>query len=146
MENWELYLPPERKPYNPVNGQFLQGHTPHNKGKRWKEWAGRRAQKRMMKGWKNLDTYRPTTRPDNAGRCRKMVIAVRDDGSWCCLPFIGAAWQWVGGSRENVRRCCAFNLRRHVNRKTGKINTDHRYMGIRFYCESDPIWMEKVKQ
>ena len=66
MDNWELYLQPERKPYNPVNGQFLKGHTPHNKGKQWKEWAGRRAQKRMMKGWKNLDTYRPTTRPDNA--------------------------------------------------------------------------------
>lgn len=146
MERYELYLPPERKPYNPMNGRFLKGHTPHNKGKKWNEWAGKRAQKRMAKGWKNLDKYRPTTRPDTAGRCRKMIIAVRDDGSWCCLPYIGAAGVWVGGNRENVRRCCQFNQRRHVNRKTGKINTDHRYMGIRFYFESDPIWMEKIKQ
>ena len=145
MNNWELYLPPDRLGNNPINGQFNKGHIPHNKGRKWSEWVGKRAQKRMMKGWANLDKYRPTTRPDNAGRCRKEVIAVRDDGTWCCLPFVGAAGEWIGGNRENVRRCCAFNLARHINRKTGKVNTDHRYMGVRFYYESDPIWMDKIK-
>ena len=146
MAYGELTLPPIRLSYNKQTGRFMKGHTPANKGKKWSEWMGKRAQKRAAKGWANLDKYRPTTRPDNAGRCRKQVIAVLDDGRWCVLPYIGAAGEWVGGNRENVRRCCQYNLRRHVNKKTGAVNTDHKYKGIRFYYESDNIWTLKVKQ
>ena len=71
--------------------------------------------------------------------------AVKDDGTWCVLPYIGAAGDWIGGSRENVRRCCQSNRERHVNKKTGKVNTDHKYLGVRFYYESDNIWTTKVK-
>ena len=38
------------------------------------------------------------------------------------------------------------NEERRVNKKTGKVNTDHRYMGIRFYFDSDSEWMKKIKQ
>lgn len=31
----ELYIPIERPERNLVNGRFLKGHTPHNKGKKW---------------------------------------------------------------------------------------------------------------
>ena len=34
----ELYIEPERRDRNALNGQFLKGNTPHNKGKRWNEW------------------------------------------------------------------------------------------------------------
>ena len=34
-----MYMPPERVYKNPVNGQFLKGHIPHNKGKKWDEWV-----------------------------------------------------------------------------------------------------------
>ena len=145
MSYGELYIAPVWTGINKQNGQFLKGHTPHNKGKRWSDYMGKRKQRRCAKGWKNLDLHRPTTRPDTAGRCRVPVVAVRDDGTWCVLPYVGAAGEWVGGCRENVRRCCQCNRARHVNKKTGAVNTDHRYMGIRFYYESDNIWTTKIQ-
>lgn len=78
MANYELYLPPERKSYNAKTGHFLKGHTPWNKGKKWSDYLSKRVQRRMAKGWKNLDKYRPTFRPDTAGRCRKQVIAMHN--------------------------------------------------------------------
>ena len=144
MSYGELTLAPTWTGINKQNGQFLKGHVPANKGKKWNEYMGKRAQKRAAKGWKNLELHRPKSRPDTAGRCRKQVVAIRDDGSWCVLPFLGAAAEWCGGRRENVRRCCQNNSAHHVNKKTGRINTDHCYMGIRFYYESDNIWTEKI--
>ena len=42
----ELYIEPVWKGYNTVTGQFLKGHVPHNKGKKWSEWMdGRKAKK-----------------------------------------------------------------------------------------------------
>ena len=89
--SYELHLPPLRPDRNPTNGRFLKGHEPANKGKKWGEYMGRRAQKRAMKGWANLDKFRPRSRPDNCDRCRVQVVAVKDDGTWCVLPYIGAA-------------------------------------------------------
>ena len=144
--SFELYMPPVLPGRNPKNGRFIKGHTPANKGKKWGDYMGKRAMKRAARGWANLDKYRPKTRPDTAGRCRKQVIAVMDDGAWCVLPYIGAAGEWIGGSRENVRRCCKSNMDRHASKKTGKVNTDHRYLGVRFYYESDNIWTTKIKR
>lgn len=144
MAYGELNLAPERTMRNTLNGQFLKGHTPFNKGKKWSEYLSKRKQKRCAKGWKNLEKYRPHGCP-GAGRNKKQVIAVMDDGRWLCFSYIGAAGQWAGGNRENVRRCCQQNQARHVNRKTGKVNTDHRYMGVRFYYEEDDLWTTKIK-
>ena len=141
----ELNLGTERPQRNPLTGCFRPGHTPANKGKKWSEYMSKRAQKRAAKGWKNLDKYRPKTRADNAGRIRKQVIAVMDDGSWKVFSYLGSAGAWVGGSRENVSRCCRCNAARHKNKKTGAINTDHKYLGIRFYFEDDDIWTTKIK-
>ncbi len=105
----------------------------------------KRSQRRCAKGWKNLDLYRCTRHP-NAGRKKKQVVAVLDDGRWCVFPYVGKAAEWCKGSRENVGRCCRYNEARHINRKTHKINTDHRYNGIRFYFETDTIWLDKIKQ
>ena len=140
----ELRFPNERRDHNPINGQFLKGHTPFNKGKKWSEYMKKRSMKRCAKGWKNLRKYQPKTRPDICGRCRKAVIAVMDDGRWVWLPYIGAAGEWIGGSRENVRRCCALNMKTESDKRR-KVNTDHKYRGVRFYYESDPKWTTKIK-
>lgn len=142
----ELYIPPQRFTHNKVNGQFLKGHRPHNKGKRWVDYMTDEAMERASRGWANLDTHRPKTRPDNAGRCRKQVVAVMDDGAWCVISHMGAAAEKVGGCRENIRRCCRLNKQRHINKKTGKVNTNHKYMGIRFYYESDNVWLTKIRK
>ena len=150
MSAYELTLPPVATGRNAVTGRFMKGHTPANKGRKWSDYMGKRAQKRAMKGWKNLDTHRPTTRPDTAGRCRKEVIAVMDDGSWHHFSYLGTAAEWCVGSRENVGRCCRLNqehrpLNNPHGKPTGKVNTDHRYMGIRFYFESDSQWTRKIR-
>jgi hypothetical protein len=147
---YELQLNPARPNRNLRTGQYLKGHTPANKGKSWDEYMTKRAQRKCAKGWKNLDKYRPKTRPDNAGRCRKKCVAVTDDGKFRIFDYMGAAAQWVGGSRENVRRCCKSNqsMRQLHNPKgklTNKINTDHKYLGHRFYYFDDPTWWTKTK-
>lgn len=145
MPYGELYIPPIPKTRNAVTGQFLKGNVPYNKGKKWSEYMDKRAQKRAAKGWKNLDRYRPNQRPDNAGRCRKAVIAVEDDGTWYMFNYLGAAAEALGGSRENIGRCCRFNANR-LKLRNGKVNTDHKYNGYRFYFESDNIWTTKITQ
>lgn len=152
MSYGELTLPPVWTGINKQNGQFLKGHVPANKGKHWSDYMGKRAMKRAAKGWKNLDLHRNKNgRPDTAGRCRKQVVAVMDDGSWLLFPYIGPAAEWVGGSRENVGRCCRCNqskkeLKAPWGHPSGKVNTDHRYMGVRFYFENDNIWTTKIQQ
>ena len=156
MAYGELTFAPEYKGINKKTGQYLKGHTPANKGKRWDEYMGKRAQKRAMKGWKNLELHRNKNgRPDTAGRCRKQVIAVMDDGSWLLFPYIGHAADWVGGNRSNIGRCCRSNQSKKVckhNWRPGQpkgaslVNTDHKYLGIRFYFESDNVWNTKIEQ
>lgn len=141
----ELYLPPEFTPRRTEHGRFVKGCEPHNKGKKWSEWMSKRAQKRAAKGWKNLKHHRPS-HPEGSGRPKRPIIAVKDDGSWIWLPDATKALTWLGeGRKENINRCCKQNEVKHVNQKTGKVNTDHRYMGIRFYYESDDIWTCKIK-
>jgi hypothetical protein len=156
MSYGELTLPPVFTGINKKTGRFLKGHVPANKGKKWREYMGKRAQKRCANGWKNLDKHRNKNgRADTAGRCRKQVVAVMDDGSWLLFPYIGPAAAWVGGSRENVGRCCRENQAKKVckhdwrpgqEKGASRINTDHKYMGIRFYFESDNVWTTKIRQ
>lgn len=151
MSYGELYIAPAWTGINKQTGRYLKGHVPANKGKKWSDYMSKRAMKRAAKGWKNLDLHRNKNgRPDNAGRCRKQVVAVMDDGRWLVFPYIGAAAEWVGGSRGNVGRCCQCNqskaeLHNPWGKPSGKVNTDHKYMGIRFYFESDNVWTEKIK-
>jgi hypothetical protein len=96
MSYGELTLPPVWTGINKQNGQFLKGHVPANKGKKWADYMGKRAMKRAAKGWKNLDLHRNKNgRSDVAGRCRKQVIAVMDDGPWYHFGYVGAAAQWL---------------------------------------------------
>lgn len=155
MSYGELTLPPVRTGFNKQNGQFLKGHVPANKGKKWSDYMGKRAQKRAMKGWKNIMSHRPKKRPDLAGRCRKQVIAVMDDGRWLLFPYVGAAAEWLGKcNSENIGRCCRCNQAKKVckhnwrpgqTKGASRINTDHRYHGIRWYFESDNVWTTKIK-
>lgn len=149
MSYGELTLPPVWTGINKQNGRFLKGHEPHNKGKKWSEWMSKRGQRKVRKGWQNVLDHRPKTRPDTAGRCRKQVIAVMDDGRWFHFAYLGDAAKWVGGNRENVGRCCRCNQSRKRLKKpwghpSDKVNTDHKYMGIRFYFESDNVWTTKI--
>ena len=143
MSYGELYIEPEWTGRNRVNGRFLKGHVPANKGKKWSEFMPKRSQKRSAKGWSNLDKYR--VRPATAGRPKKPVIALTDDGDFIYFPFVGDAAKWCGGRRENVARCCRYNEANTVG-KNGIINTDHKYLGYRFYFERSRVWLDKIKK
>ena len=142
----ELTLGPVYTGVNRQTGRFMKGHVPANKGKKWSEFMSKRAQKRSARGWKNLDLHRNKNgRPDNAGRSRKQVIAVMDDGRWHHFSYLGAAAEWAGGSRENIGRCCRQNQSKRVlEKRQSKVNTDHRYLGIRWYFEDDDAWTAKI--
>jgi len=130
-----LYIPTDWTRINPKNGQFMKGHEPKNKGRKWDEWASKKSQRKMRKGWKNLDKYRNCNgRADTAGRCRKEVVAVRNNGEYHIFDYVGAAAEWLGGSRENVGRCCRENQSRRekkhdwapgFSKGTSRVNTDH---------------------
>ena len=132
MSYGELTLPPVWTGINKQNGQFLKGHVPANKGKKWSDYMGKRAMKRAAKGWKNLDLHRNKNgRSDVAGR-------------------LGIAC-----NRENIGRCCRCNEAKKIckhdwrpgqQKGASRVNTDHKYMGIRFYFESDNVWTTKIRQ
>lgn len=144
--------------YNPSNGQWLKGHKPHNKGRKWDEWATPEAIENMKKGWTNLDLHRPKSRPDTAERCRKPVVAIdyygklyRFDSSRTAFDFL------AGGHRTLISRCCRFNhdglkptykpFGKKLGKKPTQTNTDHSYMGFRWYFEADvDIWKDKLNE
>jgi hypothetical protein len=46
----ELYIPPQRLNRNPINGRFLKGGIPHNKGKKWDDYIPSHKRESMIKG------------------------------------------------------------------------------------------------
>lgn len=146
MAYGELSLPPERRERNASNGRFLKGITPHNKGKGWDEWMDGRKQRKVRRiARENLKKFRPSKRPDTSERCSKAIIAIKDDGTWTWFKNAPEAASHLGGNRRNVSRCCLWNQQRRRDGRSGKINTDYRYMGIRLYFEEDSIWTSKIK-
>jgi len=100
----ELYIPIERPQYNPTNGQFLKGHVPHNKGKKWREYMDMRKAGRIKRiGMKNLKP-----RMDIGGWNRKPVVALDDDGN-----ILG--WFSSSVDAEHKTGICARNIRRVCN-------------------------------
>ena len=145
----ELSLPTARPTRNKLTGRFLKGLTPHNKGKHWDDYLSEEIQRRMQKGWKNLDEYRSENGKKHGGRNRRPIVAITDDGKFRVLKdaYLAAEWlkRHIGKScnRENIGRCCRYNQSRKPLKAP---NTDHRYMGIRFYFESDKIWYSKIRR
>lgn len=149
LEYGTLYLPDvNEKPVRRQrrkNGTFDKGNVPANKGKKWEEYYSPQSIENMKKGWANLDKYRHI-RKKNAGRQEKAVIAIFPDGSWKMFTSISVANKWFGVTQGYIQRCCAYNKARHVDGRNGKVNTDHMHKGVRFYYESDNIWLEKIKK
>ena len=73
----ELYIPIERPQYNPTNGQFLKGHVPHNKGKKWEDYMDMRKAKRVIRIAKQ--NLKPNM--NIGGWNKKAVVAVDMEGN-----------------------------------------------------------------
>jgi len=150
MSYGELVMPPIYDGVNRVTGRFMKGHVPANKGKKWDEYMSKRSQRRCRKGWNNLDQYRPKKRPDTAGRCRRTLVAVMDDGSWKVFDFSREAVAWMGAhgvvcNRENIGRCARLNESKRRRYGVHPQSDDHRYKGVRWYYDDNSAWMRKIK-
>ena len=82
------------------------------------------------------------------GRPKKSIVCLNDTGDFCIFtdPYAAAKkLRLKENARSLIARCCRDNKARHVNQKTGKINTEHKYLGFRWYYEADNIWTQKVR-
>ena len=149
--SWELNIPaPVGR--NLRTGRFVKGRTPFNKGKKWDEYMSQRSRKRAAKGWKNLKKYRPE-RSDRAGAPKKKVIMLDDKGLYREFESLHAAARWLKHKPESIGNCCRANQSCTVlKRDWGRgrrgcneyVNTDHKYMGYRWYFETDRQWIDKL--
>lgn len=116
--------------YNRLNGQFLKGNVPVNKGRSWSEWMPKKAQKKILK---NLDKVRPKGgNPIIPGHNRKKVVMVTPKGN--CLVFESAseAARLMNLERRNISHCCE-----------GK---RHRCGGRWWFFFDDDRWHIKLKE
>lgn len=149
MSSFELKLDSVFTGRNPKTGRFVKGCTPYTKGKKWNDFMSKRGQRKALANLrKGREVY---VRPPGSGRPKKKVIAVNDHGKFVCLGSLKEAGRWLHGRWENISRCCKENRKRTPLKNghgqlTDKVNTDHKYKGLRFYFEDDPIWLEKIKK
>ena len=128
--NNELHLPPTRN----ARGQFLQGITPHNKGKKWSDWIDGRKHRRILK---NLGNRKGN--PDLPGANRKTIIAVKDG------RIVGV----FESAKQAANKITAGNL----NEKSVRRNINHccnkkrkKCMGFMWFFEKDDDILNYVKR
>ena len=74
MENYELNIY-EPLQYSPVNGRFLPGHKPFNKGVPMSEWMDGRKKRRILK---YLEIGRCLGNKHLPGANRKAIVGIKD--------------------------------------------------------------------
>lgn len=102
----ELYIPIERPQYNPTNGQFLKGHVPHNKGKKWEDYMDMRKAKRIVR------IAKQNLKPNMSigGWNKKAVVAVDMEGNI-------AGWFESAMDAERKTGICKRNINSVCNGK-----------------------------
>lgn len=124
----ELYIPPERPTRNFINGRFLKGVAPHNKGKTMKyhtKWARRRSMKNLTKG-------RGAWHKTGAGMNRKSVVAIKEGRLCGIFPSIQDAGKVTGANPALISYIC--------NKKPGK----HKARGFEWFFENDTTWFDLI--
>ena len=130
IEMSELYIPPERFERNLVNGRFLKGCTPHNKGKRMtyhSKWAKRRSIKNLSKG-------RGAWHKTGAGMNKKSVVLIKDEKLCGVFPSIQMAGKMIGVAPSLISAICR------------KVRGKHTANGYRCFFEDSNDWCNLIKQ
>lgn len=102
----ELYIPKERPQYNPTNGQFLKGHIPFNKGKKWEDYMDMRKAKRI----KRIALMNLARNRNIGGWNKKAVVCVDEENN-----ILG--WFSSAMDAEKKTGICARNIRTVCNGK-----------------------------
>lgn len=83
------------------------------------------------------------TRITKQSKCRP-VVGITDDGRLLQFISSAAAAKKCNMNARDIRRTCYDNMRKAPHKQSGKINTDHKCKGIRWYFEEDEQWMSKI--
>lgn len=102
----ELYIPKERPQYNPTNGQFLKGHIPFNKGKKWEDYMDMRKAKRI----KRIALMNLARNRNIGGWNKRAVVCVDEENN-----ILG--WFSSSNDAEKKTGICARNIRTVCNGK-----------------------------
>jgi hypothetical protein len=98
----ELYLEPIRRTRNPINGKFLKGHNPHNKGKKWEDYMDMRKAKRI----KRIAKRNLRVRYDIGGWNKRQVIGIKDGKIIGVFESATKAGKQLNLTRRNISHCC----------------------------------------
>lgn len=125
--SYELYIP-RTITVNPINGQFLKGHVPHNKGKRWEDYMDMRKARRIKK---NLEIGQRKGNPSLGGWNARAIVAIKDGR--LCGVFSSS------NDAERKTKICARNIRSVCSGKRKRAG------GYEWYYENDNRWIELIK-
>jgi len=124
MENYELYIDTHPRK-NKINGHFLKGHVPFNKGLKMTEWMDGR---KIRKVKKYLELGRKSGNLSIAGSNRIAIVGIKD-GKMYAFESSEAAERilrakGVKVNSRNIRSVCAEKLERigkysYVRKKAG---------------------------
>ena len=114
----------ERKNFNPFNGQFVKGITPHNKGKKWNEWMDQNKQEQVLK---NLHR---NGNPNIGGNNARKIIGIKN-GKFCAFESSKDAERKLKINSRNIRSCC------HKKRKFAG--------GWQWFFENDNEWIKLIE-
>lgn len=124
----ELYLPPIIPNRDAKTGRFVNGNTPHNKGRKMSEWMDADKMKRVIENAKkNL-----RSRYDIGGKNKKPIIMIDKEGKHYYFESSYAAERITGIKSRNIRNCCK-----------GKQKTAG---GYRWFWFNDDGWLTFVKE
>ncbi len=124
----ELYIPIERPARNLVNGRFLKGIAPHNKGKAM-NYHSKKSKRRSLN---NLVKGRGAWHKTGAGLNRKSVVAIKDGKLCGVFPSIQDAGNATGANPALISYIC--------NKKPGK----HKACSFEWFFENDATWCDLI--
>lgn len=126
----ELYIEPIRPTINKKNGQFLKGHEPFNKGKKWEDYLPEEKIERMRK---QILSMCGQGRKDIGGWNKKAVVAIKNG------EFYGYFESCIDAAKK--LKVQSRNVSHVANGKRKRCG------GYEFYFESDfNKWNERITQ
>lgn len=123
----ELHIPPKRIYRNPINGQFLKGLTPHNKGKKWEDYMDMRKAKRI----KRIAVANLKHNMNIGGWNAKQIVAIKDNKLFAVYASSNDAERKTGVCARNIRSCCNYKRKRAG--------------GYQWFFENDNTWCELIE-
>ena len=124
----ELYIPPRKLERNLVNGRFLKGNTPHNKGKSMPF----KSETTRMRSMINLQKGRDGSHKNGAGMNKKAVVLRNNRKLVGVFSSVHSAAKYLDANPSHVSAACL----KKKGRKTVK--------GYKVFFEIGSDWFDEI--